>query len=646
MLNTRKEFGSVVRVLRKKEGLTQQQLADKIKSNRSSIAHLEQGRRLPSPDDLEKICNLLGVDRVEWGHFADEHSSICVDFEVILEDLTGRTLSLHYIGRESRNEAEKNISIFFKKTMSESQRLDLLNRILVSYGVRKISKNFYNSFFKDSLSSVSEFSSAVSNYQKIAIRLFSTFFEAYITLNSTSNIEKYLNFIEAKDITEYKLRDEWTAIKSIPNEQLELLGYIAVEKLKAETKERNFLFLELNKIADEISKEGLAYIQQISEKKKTKIDTLLRKFDANFEHGIFSSLFAPDSDEMRREAERLRPKDEYELAQMQNIQSIALSNLSNYLTADYMDVYVATSMRNYGDFVSVNRFVNSLFEIPKVKELNLRYFNPTQSWIEDRVAKGIVEALMLKRSSVTIYMAQKTDTFGKDSEASVALGQGKTVIVYVPKLNFENIDSEKYYSMNKAKLITLCKENNITDIDEDADAPILAAKIIFHKINELNQIDFCNMIRATWDDFDLFGESHRIKEGDRELYRRWLDDVIGNEDICEIPDKIRAGVESIIISLTINFEKRSKVFKEVHPLALQVILSSGVLNGILVVRSIKQCSYILSGLINNNLDYKLIKDDENYRLVEKETESTIRVISRNKLIRNAFGAFYRRNNDS
>jgi hypothetical protein len=46
----------------------------------------------------------------------------------------------------------------------------------------------------------------------------------------------------------------------------------------------------------------------------------------------------------------------------------------------------------------------------------------------------LVEALMLRRASLTIYMAQKEDTFGKDSEASVALGQGKPVVVFVPKL--------------------------------------------------------------------------------------------------------------------------------------------------------------------------------------------------------------------
>ena len=77
------------------------------------------------------------------------------------------------------------------------------------------------------------------------------------------------------------------------------------------------------------------------------------------------------------------------------------------------------------DFVSVNHFVRSLFAHDKVRPVKLRFFNPTQSWIDDRIAKGLVEALMLRRAEFALYMAQKSDTFGKDSEASVALGQGK-----------------------------------------------------------------------------------------------------------------------------------------------------------------------------------------------------------------------------
>jgi hypothetical protein len=83
-------------------------------------------------------------------------------------------------------------------------------------------------------------------------------------------------------------------------------------------------------------------------------------------------------------------------------------------------------MRTDADFASVNSFVRRLFRHTEIHPLKLRYFNPTQSWIEDRVAKGLVEALMLKRADFTIYLAQKTDSFGKDSEASVALGAGET----------------------------------------------------------------------------------------------------------------------------------------------------------------------------------------------------------------------------
>ena len=99
-----------------------------------------------------------------------------------------------------------------------------------------------------------------------------------------------------------------------------------------------------------------------------------------------------------------------------------MRNLASYLSADYLDLYVATSMRSDADYVSVDQFVKTLFVNDLIRPLKLRYFNPTQSWIEDRIAKGLVEALMLKRAAVTIYMAQKSDTFGKDSEASVALG--------------------------------------------------------------------------------------------------------------------------------------------------------------------------------------------------------------------------------
>jgi hypothetical protein len=78
----------------------------------------------------------------------------------------------------------------------------------------------------------------------------------------------------------------------------------------------------------------------------------------------------------------------------------------------------------------------------------------------------------------------------------------------------------------------------------------------------------------------------------------------------------------------------------VHPLALQVILSSGVLNGILVSRSVDSCADLIRSLIRNSLELELVVDDLNYRLVEKSTGSTVRVISQHQLLKNAFATFY------
>jgi hypothetical protein len=70
-----------------------------------------------------------------------------------------------------------------------------------------------------------------------------------------------------------------------------------------------------------------------------------------------------------------------------------------------------------------------------LKELDLRYFDPTQAYTDNRVNKGLVEALMLKRARCTVYSVQDTDTLGKHSELASTLAQGKPVIAYIPDLD-------------------------------------------------------------------------------------------------------------------------------------------------------------------------------------------------------------------
>jgi hypothetical protein len=112
----------------------------------------------------------------------------------------------------------------------------------------------------------------------------------------------------------------------------------------------------------------------------------------------------------------------------------------NYLVSDHLDVYIATSMRERHEYVAVSRFTKRLFGSKVLRNLNVRWFDPTQAYCENRIDKGLAEALMLKRAKCTIYLAQESDTLGKDSELASTLAQGKTVIAYVPQFEEKDID--------------------------------------------------------------------------------------------------------------------------------------------------------------------------------------------------------------
>lgn len=57
-----KNFSNTLKSLRVREGLTQGELADKLKISRSTIGMYEQGEREPSFEMLEKIADFFNVD--------------------------------------------------------------------------------------------------------------------------------------------------------------------------------------------------------------------------------------------------------------------------------------------------------------------------------------------------------------------------------------------------------------------------------------------------------------------------------------------------------------------------------------------------------------------------------------------------------
>lgn len=109
----------------------------------------------------------------------------------------------------------------------------------------------------------------------------------------------------------------------------------------------------------------------------------------------------------------------------------ALHNTKLYLSmADGLDVYVATSMRTRDHFRKMATFCEDVFGNDDLRDLHLRYFDPTMSAADGHVDKGLIECLMVDAAKILVYYAGDRESLGKDFEAAMALSRGKPVIVY------------------------------------------------------------------------------------------------------------------------------------------------------------------------------------------------------------------------
>lgn len=214
---------------------------------------------------------------------------------------------------------------------------------------------------------------------------------------------------------------------------------------------------------------------------------------------------------------------------VEKAKAIGKQNTREYFVLDYLDVYIATSMRKLEEFRFFVKLVKDVFKHPDLARLNLRYFDPTVAYCENRIAKGLLEALMLRRAKLTLYVAGERDTFGKDSECAATLTQGKPVIVYVEESN---------------------------------------------------------------------GERGK------------------------------------------NLDERARIFKNIHPLGLQVCCQTGVANGVIVVRNAVDCRRILRGMLLHDIDLYLDKDSSGYLLRERTTQSTVRVAPSDSLLVRSYTNFY------
>ena len=281
-------------------------------------------------------------------------------------------------------------------------------------------------------------------------------------------------------------------------------------------------------------------------------------------------------------------------ASSKRVQAAGIRNHQAYLVSDHLDVYIATSMRRRHEYAEVSEFANRLFSEDKLKSLGLRWFDPTQAYCTERIDKGLAEALMLKRAKCTVYLAQESDTLGKDSELASTLAQGKPVIAFVPSPTPEDIKA------SVSRLANLyCKSEEQVILDRlQALAPDLP-----------------------WQDPQI---------------RQWLDS----------PEKIdrEAALERLIQTATTHYRRRAETLIESHPLGIQVNLDTGVANGVLVVRSIAHCAELIYRIVTRTLDFRVEDkeiDKSSYQILrERVSNCVFRVMTGDAMLTNAFWNFY------
>jgi len=433
---------------------------------------------------------------------------------------------------------------------------DQLTRILIASGEDRIERPFFAFFRSLGVS----YSARVARWRELSILHFGNFRFPFKRFRDASDDD----FVRVFGIASTQLEERTTfgdGLRPIPLESTPLLGYIAGAPAKAlQTK------LE-NEVALTAQEQGF-----------------LERFDDARRDGIH--------------------------------------NTYEYVCMPWIDVYVATSMRASEDFYSVARFLGALFGMDTGDFSNLDkvgYFDPTQSFHDDRIVKGIVEGLMLKRAACTLYLAQETDTLGKDSELATTLAQGKPVIAYVPSVS--EIDSNT--------VIDDLKRAAADEMLEVAETPPEYARLVDRFAQLLVHEDF----RNAWNELEL-GEG------------------IVDQQTFDL------SAHRFVQELVKLYDRRAQTLLYQHPLALQINLDTGVANGILVARTTDACRSLIRQILDDTMRFRIEARDRadnsprsdleapiewDRYLVEASTSSVFRVVVADELIANAFWNWYLNN---
>jgi hypothetical protein len=93
-----------------------------------------------------------------------------------------------------------------------------------------------------------------------------------------------------------------------------------------------------------------------------------------------------------------------------------------------------------------------------------------------------------------------------------------------------------------------------------------------------------------------------------------------------------------------HYARRARMLQEDHPLGIQVNLTTGVANGVLVVRTVEDCAELIRRVLMRELEFDLetraIEGQDYVFLRERVSASIFRVMTGDAMLTNAFWNFY------
>ncbi|MGH9904382.1 MAG: hypothetical protein ACRD8U_02230 [Pyrinomonadaceae bacterium] len=520
------------------------------------------------------------------------------------------------------------------------------NELLLIFNQYRVGRHFFEFFFLqnetkcgEARTSISfrQLPSGVTRFRGFALLCYGNFRFAYREL---IGIDDWSEFRRKLKPWNYDSEEQEKNLKSrkepllklldtgdhIPAEQVQWLGYLTGGRLT------NDLVL-LNIISGKIDEQSVDEVLARINDKKLAIK-IKKQWDDVTDQVV---------DKWRNTISDLKQACGMIMTDAVQAQAKGTRNTLKYLTWDYMDVYVATSMRHEWEFRETYVFVREVFQerLCKRDGLQLRWFDPTQSYDDNQNDKGLLEGLMLKRAKCCVYMAQESDTLGKDSELAATLAQGKPVIAYVREIRNKDLPAE-VDQMKRRPLRYFRQRLTFHLSDAFFEKPDNREKIcdtLEHLNESLGARSFRNIIedylRLLYD-FDE-GRTFDLISDEEQRYRE-----MHREKFAEL-EKFMAAVESVAAN------NRAETIQLRHPLSMQVNLQTGVSNGVLVVRNYDMCAQLVKEIVTRSLHFKITDemDDSNPNpkklatfLREEKTNSRFRIVTENDCLTNSFWNFY------